>query len=104
MIKKQKEKLKRRKCIFNKMSGGCENCQCISFTKEETEILKEVAQEKKEEKLCQCGHPGGWHSDGEYTHTGPCIIQLNDEKKDVNKMEFCKCKKFKSKMKGGKRK
>ncbi len=47
------------------------------------------------EEICEnCGHVGSWHSDGTYTHTGACNIQLNDEKDDVNKMVFCGCKKF----------
>ncbi len=33
---------------------NCECCKCISFTKEEIKILKEIAQEKiKEKNTCE---------------------------------------------------
>ncbi len=41
-----------------------------------------------------CGHDSQWHSDGEYIATGECVFQLNNEKNDTSKMEFCKCKEF----------
>lgn len=53
--------------------------------------------QKARPNVCECGHSGGMHGDGEYTHTGECVWQLNDEKNDAKKMEFCKCKKYKQK-------
>lgn len=41
-----------------------------------------------------CGHDSQRHSDGEYTGIGECFIKLNNEDKNLKKMEFCKCKEF----------
>ena len=68
--------------------GEClENCKC-----------KEYKPKPKPETCADCGHPGSMHSDGvKYSHTGECVWQVNDEEHDIEKMEFCECKEYKSK-------
>ena len=42
---------------------------------------------------CKCGHDGGMHSDGDYTHTGECVVQVNKFDGKIEEM-FCECDNF----------
>ena len=46
--------------------------------------------------LCECGHPGNMHFDGEQLHIGECYEQIGMDP-DTDEPIFCECKKFKPK-------